>query len=1059
MKNFFILLSFGIMIFSVPASAQVMTNYTFAQNSTGSLALDKDGQAIDMTTGTTTLIGASQNTSSGLVDIGFEFWYLGARYYKFNATTHGLLGLSSTNTIVTTGNSVAGGTGVRIGPLAMGTAGTNMATHSTGKVHYKVIGTAPNRVLVVEWLNMSINTTSTVADATFQCRLYEFNGHVEFVYGSMNVTAGAPIASVKIGMSSNSTAGTFHTLDITTNPAAVTDNTATAINNTLAAGNIAPLHTTTDGSRTVFRFNPTIPAAPTALNFTAVNAGGMTLNWTDNATTELGYVIYMSTDGITYNVIASTAANATSFVATGLSANTLYYWRVAAFNEVKSSDLSGSQATPIAGTVSNIGNGLWSNPANWTTGIVPSGSDDVTIIAGTTVTIDMAAQAYNLTINGSLVFETTTARTLTANANLTISNTGSLQSAASGTVTTHIVNAFGNITNNGILDLSTNANTAGAELRFSGFNNASLSGTGTTNDLFLLTANKTFIGAATLTSPTVEVMPSTLTIKGVSTSAGGFVNTTTWTGIIKFSGTYTFSTIMFATSGYVIPTTGGIWLNNANLNILGQANSPANNGVLRLTNGTLNVGTASGNSMGGGAGAIFQIEGGTMNCTGRFATTSVITYTMSGGTVNVATIGNASTTIPSFQISSTSALINISGGTINLVQRNSSTVFLDYNVQLGANITGGTLNVGTAATTTNFNFGIQGATPNLNITSGRSAFLIASLYIKGDLTVASTATLDASNQAGTGSNLILMQGGSTTNPGNIVNNGTIKNTAYTAATPVISNRLEIGSSYGAQTYSGSGTLGTNALPFSGINMANAAGFTVNSIIVTNRVNLFYGTISNAANVNIGNAGTSTPVIQVGGTATANPGGFASSPSFTPGALGYSLVYSATLGSVIMGTSNEISSTRTINNLSVSNPNGITLNGGNLTMGGALTFTAGKLTTSATNLLIMGAAATTSGAAATTFVNGPMVKNTNTTTAFTFPIGKNTTFRSMTITPSTTASTAYTAEYFDSEASNRTSLTAPIQAVISTEYFDLNATPATPAIISIPYQTVQKRILR
>ncbi|MCK7488974.1 MAG: hypothetical protein MZU79_01055 [Anaerotruncus sp.] len=32
----------------------------------------------------------------------------------------------------------------------------DLATSSSGKVHYKSIGSAPNRILVVEWLNMSI---------------------------------------------------------------------------------------------------------------------------------------------------------------------------------------------------------------------------------------------------------------------------------------------------------------------------------------------------------------------------------------------------------------------------------------------------------------------------------------------------------------------------------------------------------------------------------------------------------------------------------------------------------------------------------------------------------------------------------------------------------------------------------------------------------------------------------------------------------------------------------------------------------------------------------------
>ena len=43
----------------------------------------------------------------------------------------------------------------------------------------------------------------------------------------------------------------------------------------------------------------------------------MTLNWTDNATNEVGNVIYRSTDGINFTFVTQTAANATSQNDTG----------------------------------------------------------------------------------------------------------------------------------------------------------------------------------------------------------------------------------------------------------------------------------------------------------------------------------------------------------------------------------------------------------------------------------------------------------------------------------------------------------------------------------------------------------------------------------------------------------------------------------------------------------------------------------------------------------------------------------------------------------------------
>src|SRR6185503_16179881 len=56
---------------------------------------------------------------------------------------------------------------------------------TNGKVHSRVLGTAPNRKLVVEWQNMQLprSGSSGPGSATFQCWLYETTGRIEFVYG------------------------------------------------------------------------------------------------------------------------------------------------------------------------------------------------------------------------------------------------------------------------------------------------------------------------------------------------------------------------------------------------------------------------------------------------------------------------------------------------------------------------------------------------------------------------------------------------------------------------------------------------------------------------------------------------------------------------------------------------------------------------------------------------------------------------------------------------------------------------------------------------------------
>jgi hypothetical protein len=139
----------------------------------------------------------------------------------------------------------------------------------------------------------------------------------------------------------------------------------------------------------------------------------------------------------------------------------------------------------------------------------------------------------------------------------------------------------------------------------------------------------------------------------------------------------------------------------------------------------------------------------------------------------------------------------------------------------------------------------------------------------------------------------------------------------------------------------------------------------------------------------------------------------------------------------------------IGGLTMNNALGATL-ASPLKVKGALTMTNGLLNTTATNLLKLGTLTTTSGASATSFVNGPVSKDMDATTLFTFPTGKGTIARAIGITPSNTTLTTYTAEFFNTPAPSLTPIAAPLLAVGGTEYFDLKASPTTPATVELMY---------
>ncbi len=78
------------------------------------------------------------------------------------------------------------------------------------------------------------------------------------------------------------------------------------------------------------------------------------LTWTDNATGETGYVIYRSTDGgSNYSERTTVAANSTSYTDTGLTPNTTYFYKVAAYlgsTFTTSPDSSSTNATTLSGS-------------------------------------------------------------------------------------------------------------------------------------------------------------------------------------------------------------------------------------------------------------------------------------------------------------------------------------------------------------------------------------------------------------------------------------------------------------------------------------------------------------------------------------------------------------------------------------------------------------------------------------------------------------------------------------------------------------------------------------
>jgi|GEM_PF-2599914 len=113
---------------------------------------------------------------------------------------------------------------------------------------------------------------------------------------------------------------------------------------------------------------------------------------------------------------------------------------------------------------------------------------------------------------------------------------------------------------------------------------------------------------------------------------------------------------------------------------------------------------------------------------------------------------------------------------------------------------------------------------------------------------------------------------------------------------------------------------------------------------------------------------------------------------------------------------------------------------------------GILATSSTNTLTVAAgtnAGIITGGSSTSFINGPLTRNTATTTAVLFPVGKGGTYRPVSVIPTSTAAGVYTAEYFNTTSPTGTYHPA-LTGVAQNEYWDVSRASGPDAQIQLTY---------
>ncbi|MCS6991417.1 MAG: GEVED domain-containing protein [Chitinophagales bacterium] len=208
--------------------------------------------------GTVLVTDFADDQAYGTFPIGFTFAFNNNDYTTFGISANGFISMGSVPVSVTSPLNL-GSTNNVISAMAADLYGLS---GSGAKISYQTSGTAPNRILTVEFTNWGF-FSSGLNEFSFQIRLLETSNKVQIIYGDC---PGNTSKTVQVGLRGNSTAD-FNNRTTTTNWAATTAGT---VNNATCTFN----STVKPYSGLVFEWTPPPPTPRTVGTITAVQQTG-----------------------------------------------------------------------------------------------------------------------------------------------------------------------------------------------------------------------------------------------------------------------------------------------------------------------------------------------------------------------------------------------------------------------------------------------------------------------------------------------------------------------------------------------------------------------------------------------------------------------------------------------------------------------------------------------------------------------------------------------------------------------------------------------------------------
>ncbi len=242
--------------------AALLFSFSYAQGQCSLTSLS--GTFTPLTGGTVLPAIQSPDASTDLINIGFIFKYNGKEYTSFRAYSYGYIGLN----ILTTYGGDPSLSFVRNAIMPLGDSHSGIG----GQASYKTEGTAPNRVLTVEWLNWKWNRNASQSGISFQLKLHETTNQIEYIYRQESGILSNP--SAYIGLSYDN--GKYFSL--------TNSGTSPVLNSSLES-----LITTKPATGQIYRFDALInPVSDNHVTkFSSIVSGSAKVQWTDASGTNL----------------------------------------------------------------------------------------------------------------------------------------------------------------------------------------------------------------------------------------------------------------------------------------------------------------------------------------------------------------------------------------------------------------------------------------------------------------------------------------------------------------------------------------------------------------------------------------------------------------------------------------------------------------------------------------------------------------------------------------------------------------------------------------------------